>query len=106
MISSDYELVDDELTHEGCISIPYPPYGYGWDRFFYDPAEKRFLHDVYSTGIIADDETRYHGTEDLTLEEIKASIPCKWPPNHAGVKVLNEILARDFPEEEPVKDPD
>ena len=95
---SDYEYLDEELTHEGCIRIPFPSGGYGWSRIFFDPAENRFFYDLYSTGAISDD-LRYHGSEDLTLEEVKRIIPTDWPDNTRGVQVLNEVLERNFPDE-------
>ncbi len=98
-----YELLDEELRHEDCVAIPYPGSGYGWARFFYRPREKRFFYDFYSCGVIADDETRYHGSEDLTPEEMRREIKTKWPRNPRGIAVLNGILARDFPGVEPVE---
>ena len=98
-----YELVDAELEHEDCVRIPYPAMAYGWARFFYQPEEKRFFYDFYSCGVIADDETRYHGSEGLTVEEIRQVIKTDWPKNPSGIAVLNGILARDFPDAPPVE---
>ena len=98
-----YEVLDGEYEHEDCIAIPFPKSGYGWSRIFYQPQEKRFFYDFYSCGYIADDETRYHGSEDLTLEEIRGLIKTDWPKNPRGIVVLNEILSRDFPDVELVE---
>ncbi len=76
---------------------------YGWSRFFYQTKEKRFFYDSYSCGAIADDETRYHGSEILTVGEIRSLIKTEWPKNKDGIKVLNEILSRDFPDVEQVE---
>ncbi len=81
---NDYELVDEPLEHEGCIRIPYPGTAYAWPRVFFAPAEKRFFYDFYSTGAIADDELRYHGSEDLSIDEVKRLFAGKWPPNERG----------------------
>ena len=101
---SEYELLDEYPEHDDCIRIPYPKTGYGWVQIYYEPARKRFFYEEYSTGAIADDETRYHGSEYVSVEEVKRMVPCKWPLNKRGVEVLNEILARDFPGESPVEE--
>ena len=111
---SDYEVLDEYIQHEGCIYIPYPIIGWGWSRIFYNPEEKSFLFDQYSTGYIDDGEIRYHGTKTATVEQIVAALSKDWPPNNRGKKVLNEILAKDFPdipllpveEEKPKEDPE
>jgi len=110
----DYEVLDEYIQHEGCIFIPYPIIGWGWIRIFYDPKERSFLFDQYSTGYIDDGEIRYHGTKTATVEQVVATLSKDWPPNNKGKKVLNEILAKDFPdipllpveEEKPKEEPE
>ncbi len=94
---SDYEVLDEYITHEGCVRIPFPTMGWGWSLIFYDPSDRSFFFDMYSTGYICDDELRYHGTETLTLEEIIRLYSEDWPNKDAGRRVLNGILSRDFP---------
>lgn len=97
MISDDYEVLDDYVSHEDCIQIPYPCIGWGWIRLFYRPADKSFFYDQYSTGYIDDCEIRYHGSESASLEQVIKSVSKEWPENEKGKRVLNEILVKDFP---------
>ena len=94
----DYDVLDEYIQHEGCIYIPYPIIGWGWIRIFYNPSDKSFLYDQYSTGYIDDGELRYHGTKTASVDQIVAALNKDWPPNEKGKKVLNDILERDFPE--------
>lgn len=94
---SDYDVLDEYVRHEGCVHIPTPILGWGWSRVFYNPEDKTFFYDQYSTGYIDDGEIRYHGTKDVTLEQVVGALSSDWPPNDKGKKVLNEILEKDFP---------
>ena len=94
---SDYDVLDDYLEHKGCVYIPYPILGWGWSRIFYNPEDRTFFYDQYSTGVIDDGEIRYHGTCNASLEQIISTFNKDWPPNDRGKKVLNEILEKDFP---------
>ena len=98
MFNYDYDVLDDFIPHEDCIQIPYPCIGWAWFRLFYNPADKSFFCDQYSTGVIDDCEIRYHGSEPVSLGEVIASLSKEWPDHSKGKRVLNEILAKDFPD--------
>ncbi len=93
----DYEVLDDYIEHEGCVYNPTPIIGWGWIRLFYNPEDKSFLYDQYSTGYIDDGEIRFHGTETATLEQVINTVGKDWPKNNRGKQILNEIFEKDFP---------
>ena len=98
MFNNDYDVLDNFIAHEGCVQIPYLCIGWAWFRLYYNPADKSFFCDQYSTGVIDDCEIRYHGSETVSLENVIASLSGEWPDHSRGKRVLNKILAKDFPD--------